>query len=137
MKKNRKRDQNILLTPLIDVIFLVVIFFMVSSSLSINPSIRVNLPQAQSSSPSVDKEIIVTFTESKDIYIGELLVLKEDFIKELQRELRNRSSKGIFFQGEENIAYKSMVEIMDMAKQAGVQSISLLTRKKIGENGEK
>jgi biopolymer transport protein ExbD len=70
LKRRLEDDGGLLLTPLIDMVFLVVIFFMLNTTLSINPAITVDLPEAYTSQAVIEEEIVVTLTGSGDIYIG-------------------------------------------------------------------
>ena len=65
------RDDGILLTPLIDMVFLTLIFFMVNATLSINPAIRVDLPRARTSLGALSEEIVVSVRTDGSLYIGE------------------------------------------------------------------
>lgn len=132
MKLKRRLENNtgLILTPLIDVIFLVVIFFMINASLSINPAIKVTLPEAVSGQSSLEKEIIVTITASGGIYIEAEEVTLQNFSGVLQEKIKDRDKKVVYFQGDEMLPYKKLVEAMDLARLSGVEAISLLTTRK-------
>ncbi len=75
--RNLKDDDGLLLTPLIDMIFLVVIFFMLNTTLSVNPAIRVDLPPAYTSQAVIEEQIVVTLSRQGEIYIGKTAVSLE------------------------------------------------------------
>lgn len=132
MKLKRRVDSTppLLLTPLIDMIFLVVIFFMINAGLSINPSIKVTLPQAASGEASLDKEIIVTITASGGIYIEEEIISPGNLGEALKSKMKETGKEMVFFQGDEELAYKKLIEVMDTARLSGIKGVSLLTARK-------
>jgi biopolymer transport protein ExbD len=124
-------DGGIIMTPLIDMVFLTLIFFMVNATLSINPAIRVDLPRARTSLGAISEEIVVSVRADGTLYIGERLVSVADFGMELRREMARVGKRSILLQGERTIAYEKLMEVMDQAKLAGVGRISLATTRKI------
>lgn len=132
MQLNRrlKEDEGLLLTPLIDMIFLVVIFFMLNTTLSMNPAIKVDLPTAYTSQATLEDEIVVTLNRSGLIYLGKGLVSLDRFPLELKKEMVRLHHKRMILRADEYLAYRNLVEIMDLARLSGVESISLVTLKK-------
>jgi biopolymer transport protein ExbD len=132
VKLPRKWDDEggIIMTPLIDMVFLTLIFFMVNATLSINPAIRIDLPRARTSLGALSEEIVVSVRADGGLYIGERLVSVEDFGLELRREMARVGKRSILLQGERTISYESLMEVMDQAKLAGVGRISLATTRK-------
>ncbi len=132
MKLPRRWDDEggIIMTPLIDMVFLTLIFFMVNATLSINPAIRIDLPRARTSLGALSEEIVVSVKADGGLYIGERLVSVEDFGLELRREMARVGKRSILLQGERTISYERLMEVMDQAKLAGVGRISLATTRK-------
>ena len=130
LKRRLENSPGLILTPLIDMIFLVVIFFMINASLSINPAIKVTLPEAVSGKASLEKEIIVTITAAGGIYIDEQQVTLGEFSTVLKEKIAGREKRIVYFQGDELLPYKKLVEAMDLARLAGVEGVSLLTTRK-------
>ena len=133
MKLPRKfrDDGGILLTPMIDMVFLTLIFFMVNATLSINPAIRVDLPRARTSLGALSEEIVVSVRTDKGLYIGERLIAAANFGMELRREMARAGKRSILLQADRTISYETLVEVMDQAKLAGVGRISLATARKL------
>jgi biopolymer transport protein ExbD len=128
--RSLKDDDGLLLTPLIDMIFLVVVFFMLNATLSVNPAIRVDLPPAYTSQAVIEDQIVVTLSRSGDIYIGKSAVSRERFAAELKQELAARGLRKMILRADEATPYKRVVEIMDLARLSGLESIALVTTKK-------
>jgi biopolymer transport protein ExbD len=127
----KRRDDGILLTPLIDMVFLTLIFFMVNATLSINPAIRIDLPKARTSLGALSEEIVVSVRADGSLHIGERRVGAADFGVELRREMARVGKRSILLQADRTITYEALIEVMDQAKLAGVGRISLATARKL------
>lgn len=118
------------LTPLIDMVFLVVIFFMLNTALAINPAIKVQLPEAYTSEAVLEEKLIVTLTADGAIYLGRQPVARERFAGELKKEMVRLQASSLILQADETLPYRRLVEIMDLARLSGIQSIALVTSQK-------
>jgi len=128
--RNLKDEDGLLLTPLIDMIFLVVIFFMLNATLSLNPAIRVDLPPAYTSQAVIEDQIVVTLSRGGDIYIGRSQVSLERFPAELKQELSRLGLRKMILRADEATPYRLVVEIMDLARLSGLEAIALVTARK-------
>ncbi len=130
LKRHLKSEAGIILTPLIDMIFLVVIFFMINASMALNPAIKVNLPRAFSGKSVIEKQVVVTILSDGAIYIGKERVTKRDLPEVVKEQLRKIKRKGVFLQIDEDVKYRYVVEVIDILRVAGITGISLVTSKK-------
>ncbi len=67
------------MTPLIDMVFLTLLFFMVNAVLSINPAIRVDLPRARSSLGAVGRDVVVTVQADGGGFVDDRRVVADTF----------------------------------------------------------
>jgi biopolymer transport protein ExbD len=130
LKRRRWDEGGIIMTPLIDMVFNTLIFFMVNATLSINPAIRVDLPKAQTSLGTVSEDILVSIQADGTVFIGSRQVKSEDFSMELRTEMARVGKKTVLLQGDRTLPYETLIEVMDQAKMAGVARISLATTRK-------
>ncbi len=130
IKRNLKPDSALLLTPLIDMIFLVVIFFMLNASMALAPAIDVNLPSAYTGKSAIEKEIVVTIGADETIYIGKEKSSLKDFPSMLKGEMAKLGKREIFLQVDRGVRYSLVVDIIDLARLAGIKTVSLITEKK-------
>ncbi len=130
LKRRLKDDDGLILTPLIDIVFLVIIFFMLNTSLAINPAIQVDLPNAYTSKAVLKDEILVTLSANGDIYIGKVLVSLERFPSDLKKEMVRLQNNRMILRADETLPYRILIEIMDLARLSGIEAISLVTAKK-------
>jgi biopolymer transport protein ExbD len=130
LERRLSEEGGLILTPLIDMIFLVVIFFMLNTTLSINPAISVDLPAAYTSQAVVEREVVVTLTSSSELYIGATPVTLDRFAAELKKEMVRLGTDKMILQADETLAYRDLIEVMDRARLTGVESIALVTGSK-------
>lgn len=124
------QEEGINLTPLMDVMFLLVIFFAVSTTFRIYPGISVNLPKVQSESTLQDERTIVAvLTEKGKIFLDGNPVPRKNLLKTLKT--RQASSPALMFvlQADEGARHGQVVELMDAAKKVGITRLGIATRK--------
>ncbi len=116
---------NIDFAPLIDVVFLLLIFFMLTSSFIFQPGIKVNLPRAITSEALSEKNIIITITAENLIYMDGKLVT----INELSSRLKNIADfrKSILIKADEKALLGRVVKIWDICRQEGISKVNIAT----------
>ncbi len=128
------------LTSLIDVMFLLVIFFAVSTTFRVHPGLSVNLPRAQSERIAEDKKTMkAVLTEAGKIYLDNEEVARDDLFETLRR-LQRKSKVSLFvLEADEDARHGQAVELMDAARQAGIPRLAIATDNEgdtEDENGE-
>jgi biopolymer transport protein ExbD len=129
MKLPRRLDDEggLVLTPLIDMVFLTLIFFMLNATLSLNPAIQVDLPEAYTAQAVLEEEIVVTIPLAGKIYVGKNPVAPERLSTELKKEMARLGSRKMILQADQNLPYRRLVEVMDLARLAGIEAVALVT----------
>ncbi len=130
LKRYLKTEEGIILTPLIDMIFLVVIFFMINASMAINPSISVNLPDAFSGKSVLEKQIVVTITDAGDIYIGKERVTLSKLPMIVKERMQKSKRRAVFLQIDGDVRYRYVIKVIDILRLSGISQLSLVTTKK-------
>jgi biopolymer transport protein ExbD len=132
MRLPRRLDEEggLVLTPLIDMVFLTLIFFMLNATLSLNPAIQVDLPEAYTAQAVLEEEIVVTISAAGEIFVGKSPVARERLSTELKKEMARLDSRRMILQADRNLPYRQLVEVMDLARLAGIDSVALVTGSK-------
>ena len=126
-KTRLKPKASIDITPLIDLVFLLVIFFMVTSTIGGESAITIHLPKAFQTAESKKGNITVSVNESNHIFINETEVTKENFISALKQKKENFESWDVLIRGDRKASYETIVFVMDSLNQAGVAGFSIAT----------
>ncbi len=129
-ERRLKTRTNIELIPLIDVVFQLVIFFMVSSTFILTPGISLVLPRSTTSEPVVMTKLVMTVLSKDEIYLN-----KEKYdIEGLGRRLSELTAeekeeiKTVVVEGDERVSYSLLVEVLDVLRMNGFKGVNLKTR---------
>lgn len=136
IKRRGKGNLVLELTPLIDVVFLLLIFFMVATTFEdINSGIKIDLPQSTIKEIKDIKEIQVAINKNKDIVLNfkdgpkkqQVKVAKANLKKELTDMLNKSQERNVLISADKNIDYGYIVDIMTISKEAGANSLDIDT----------
>lgn len=128
-KRNNKR-LSLDITPLIDVIFLLLIFFMISTTFPDSPGIGVNLPYAETTAPpKVQKTFSISITAKSEMYIGGVLVEEKNLKTTLIQTKKRLKQDLLIIRADGDVKHEFVVFVMDTAKKAGIRKLSIATTK--------
>lgn len=129
-RKRRRIRPQVNITSLIDVVLLLLIFFMISTTFVTQPGIRVNLPKAKSRTKDIAQELnTVIITAENTIFINRQKVSGMEELRNVFVELRQEYQGDlIVVKADENVAHGLVVGVMDIAKSSGFSRIAIATR---------
>ncbi|VAX34875.1 Biopolymer transport protein ExbD/TolR [hydrothermal vent metagenome] len=116
------------LAPLIDVVFQLLVFFMLTSTFS-NPAIQLDLPKAVASDEVQQENVVISIDENGLIFLNEQSTSVDAFKDDLRILLKKMDKKSVNIKGDQDMPYKHFVQIMDLAKQAGAIQINIVHQK--------
>ncbi len=138
IKKRTKRvSPSISITPLIDVVLLLVIFFMLSSTFVVQPGIKVRLPEAVTAERGEPRDLVLILTREGVLYLNDHKVTVRQLAGELTREFRARKDAYLIIRADKDVRHGRVVAVMDLAKQAGARRLAIATEPKAGRQTEK
>lgn len=127
-KKRQHRKLNLDITPLVDVIFLLLIFFMISTTFLSYNEIKVKLPEAAVESKQMNTgPIEITITRENKIYIDKKIVKPTDLLTSLQQRIATTTDKTLVIRADGQVKHQVVVQVMDTAKLAGIDKLSIAT----------
>lgn len=114
------------MAPLIDIVFQLLIFFMLSSSF-LNPALRLDLPKAVKQDKREPEQLMISIDKSGSIFLNTRKTSIEALKELLRTEFGNQpSKKAVHLRGDKEMPYKFFVQVMDIARQAGAQQINIV-----------
>jgi len=125
-EENIKLEVNIV--SLIDVVLLLVIFFMITTSFVAQPGIKVKLPQASAKEVRQKKELAVIITKDKKIYLNEDLISLSLLPDRLNKALKEGNTPILIIKADELVPHGLVVKVMDVAKKTGIETLAIATR---------
>ena len=136
MKLSRRRNgliPKIDPTPMVDTMFQVLLFFMISSSFMMQPGIRVKLPSAVTAESQLGKHVFVTINESYQIFLNEEPMRLKDLENRFREIFEKDKEVLLIVKADKSVSHGFVVEIMDIAKSAGADKIAIATEPTVKE----
>jgi biopolymer transport protein ExbD len=113
------------IAPLIDVIFLLLIFFMLTSSFILQPGIRVDLPKAVTSEVLQKDLLVITVTADNLVYVDERIAEKDEISSRV-----NLAAKGqmpILIRADKDADIGKVIEIWDLCRKMDIKQVNIAT----------
>lgn len=133
LKNVRKEELDINITPLIDVVFLLLIFFMVSTTFKHESEITIDLPEATAKQPKRDKKLIEISIDKKGTYYVEHQQVVNTKLETLKRALKkvsgNRKGIIVLISADAYTPHQFVVRAMDASRQVGLVNLSIATKR--------
>lgn len=141
MKFSRRgrHEASVELTPLIDVVFLLLIFFMVSTTFIRETQLKIDLPEAAGELQEIEEDVIeITVDRLGDYAVNDRLLVNNEMrtlIRALEKVLAEGEGAGtrLIITADANAAHQSVVRAMDAAGKVGLTRISITTQQPMEE----
>jgi len=130
-RKTRGKEPPVVnLTSLIDVVLLLLIFFMISTTFVMSPGLKVDLPESSAEDiVQEEKDIIVVVTVDDEIFIGEDRMNADSLTERLKEFKDEYPDSNLIIQADEGASHGAVVVVMDSAKRTGFSKLSIATVK--------
>lgn len=133
LRPKQMEEPDITLTPLIDIVFLMLIFFMVSTTFEKESVVEIDLPKASAEETAKQEEVVeVTVSAAGEYYINRARVLNRD-AKTLKaaiiKHAGNNNERPFIIRADANAPHQSVVTVMDVAGQLGFSRLSIPTER--------
>lgn len=122
-REKRLTKSIINLTPMVDMLFLILLFFLVTSSFIEQPNIRLELPSTKYASTSKIEERTLTISQDGKLFYQNKPVERKDLITVLKDAFSRQDDKTLVLRADKNVPYGVVVDVMDAAKGAGLKRI--------------
>lgn len=117
------------LTSLIDIVFMLLIYFLLTTNFMVDEGISIKLPQARTAAPQTQKEITVYVDKEGRIYIKNRPVPEEMVFKHIKEMIGEREDRLVVVKADREVVLNKAVKVMDLAKAAGAGRLCLATEK--------
>lgn len=118
------------LTPLIDIVFLLLVFFLLTAHFVRDEGIAIQLPQAESAVASdEDAAVEVLLEEGGVIRLNGAIVQPAELEQRIRQALKDKPKKWVMLHGDRGTQLQSAVAVLDAARKAGADSVDVVTEK--------
>jgi biopolymer transport protein TolR len=132
-EEGSKVNSNINVTPMVDVMLVLLIIFMVITPM-LQKGVSVDLAKVNNPEqmPDADKEdaLIVAIMRNGDVFFGNDRISPDQLTNKIKDRIANRVDKRVYVRADQRAKYKSVVEVVDNVRSAGVDDLGLLTEQK-------
>lgn len=130
-KHRMQRKPVFMIIPMIDIIFFLLVFFMMNSLQTVaQKALTVQLPQAQSASAPAQLPIIITLDEAGHMTIDNKPVSITESSGIMTKHIQENANAAVVLQADRRTAHGQVVAVMDMLKQSGVKRLSIAAEQK-------
>lgn len=125
-KRHLKLDEDRLdVTPLIDVVFLLLIFFMLTSTFVLQPGIKVKLPRAITSEALREENLVIVITAGGKIYLDNEIISPDELSVRLEKAAQDE--RAVLIKADQKISLGRVVEVWDLCRDVGITQVSIAT----------
>lgn len=130
--EGRKRvAMHLDIAPLVDVVFLLLIFFLLTSQFIKQPGMKIELPEAKYARPQDKMDIVVAVTKKEDLFLNGISVTMEELPSRLWDILENNPRKIVIIKADKGVKLQPVVTIMDIAKRCRAEGVTISTKLKV------
>jgi len=123
-----EEDASIDMTPMLDIVFIMLIFFIVTTSFVKEAGIEVNKPDASNATKQKSANIFIAINEDGDVWMDKREVDVERVRANIERMLAEQPTEVVIIQADEKAEHGKVVKVMDQVKAAGISRISVAAK---------
>jgi len=134
MKFRRRKEQvsDVDMSPLIDMVFILLIFFMVSSTFTKDMKLDLERPGASSASRASSKVIRVYIDNTGETYVDGQPVKRWAIQGKLREMMRASTEKSVLVVTDDSISVDKLIDVVDQCRLSGAQDVAVATKKEVG-----
>ncbi|MBU0909660.1 MAG: biopolymer transporter ExbD [Proteobacteria bacterium] len=122
----RSRPQvSVPLTSLIDVVFLLLVYFLLTSNFVTQEAFDIRLPQVDTETPAAEQLVVITLDRQGNFYIGDIRVDERLLAQQVRRGLAAADSQDVVIKADRDVRYDRVIAAMDIAKENGASRLHL------------
>ena len=127
IQKAAEEEAEINLTPMLDVVFIMLIFFIVTASFIKEAGVEVNRPEASTSNPKENVNILIAITANDEIWMAGRRIDVRAVRANVERLHAENPKGAVVIQADNTSTTQTVVKVLDASREAGVMDVSLAT----------
>ncbi|MBN2401860.1 MAG: biopolymer transporter ExbD [Spirochaetes bacterium] len=117
------------ITPMVDVLLVLLVIFMVTANFLKMESVNINLPKVNAADPNIAKSIQIAMTANGKLLMEDIEVTEERMLLKLSQESRYRPNMRVTLSADERLSYGRIAHAMGLIRQSGVTRIALSVKR--------
>ena len=118
---------DINVTPLVDVILVLLIIFMVTAPI-LQSGIEVEVPKTRTVNEITEERMVISIDKQQRVYLGNDAVNINEIGAKLREKIRDPEHQSVFVRSDENVPFGAFATVMDAVKSAGITNVSIVTQ---------
>ena len=132
-KRTARVRPDINITPLVDVVLVLLIIFMVTAPV-LQSGIEVNVPHTRTVKEITEERLVINIDKQQRVFLGNDPVNINEIAAQLRRRIRDPQHQSIFVRADEDVPFGAFATVMDAVKQSGITNVSIVTQP-LGSHG--
>ena len=128
-RKRKRYGIQAPLTSLIDIVFLLLIYFLLTTNFLVDEGINIKLPQAKAAAPQIEQEITIYVDKNGKAFLRDKEIPLNLLFIELKNMIGNQKDRLVIIKADRAVILNKAVKVMDLAKAAGAGRLCLATEK--------
>ncbi len=116
-------------SSLTDIVFLLLIFFLLSSQFVIQTGVKVKLPASKMNEQSMPTKLIVSITEENEVYLGSEKTELSSLALKLENLMRDITENNLVIRADKSVDIDLVIQVIDAAKAVGIEKFTIETEK--------
>ncbi len=133
--RTRTSLSDINITPLVDVVLVLLIIFMVTAPV-LQSGIEVSVPKTRTVKEITEERVVISIDKQQRVFLGNDPVNINEIGARLRQKIRDPQNQSIFVRSDENVPFGAFATVMDAVKQSGITNVSIVTQP-LPEHGSK
>lgn len=126
-RKHRKLMSEINITPMVDVMLVLLVIFMVTSPMLV-AGIEVDLPKTEASPISGNEQpLVISIKKKGEVFLFETMISENNLVEKLKEVTKENKDARIFVKGDKDVHYGKIVEVMSSVQNAGFTRVALIS----------
>jgi biopolymer transport protein ExbD len=128
-KRKTRYQVQMPMTSLIDIVFMLLIYFLLTTNFMVDEGIKIKLPQAKAAAPQTEETITVFVDAQGRAFVGEEEVALDRLFDRLKAKIGSKQDELVVVRADRTVILNKAVRVMDIAKAAGAGRLCLATEK--------
>jgi biopolymer transport protein ExbD/biopolymer transport protein TolR len=135
LRPGRQPLAEINVTPLVDVVLVLLIIFMVTAPV-LQSGIDVSVPRTRTVKQITEERMVITINKDQRVFLGNDAININEIGSKLRQKIRDPRNQAVFVRADENVPFGAFATVMDAVKQSGITNVSIVTQP-LEQNGSK
>jgi len=130
LQRGRRMLTGFTAISLTDIVFLLLVFFLLSSTFVLQPGIKVDLPKTTVPEIAAERRVVITITADGTLYLNDRKVSRALFPSAIRQKLLSVGNPMVVLRADKRVSLELAVWVMDVARQAGAERFAIATQTK-------